>query len=63
MDLPSRFQIGESVTVNGINGRVIGVSFSFGKVAYSVEDKHGAIHSPVMSENVHPATHALRLVK
>lgn len=63
MQLPSRFQIGESVSVNGIAGKVIGVSFSFGKVAYSVEDRHGLIHSPVMSENVHPASSALRVVK
>lgn len=62
-ELPSRYQIGDKVSVHGRTSMVIGVYFSEDKVAYTVIDDRNGAQSTLLSEDVFPENSALRAVK
>ena len=62
-DLPSRYQIGDKVSVHGRAGEVIGVYFEGGQIAYTVWDDRSQTQAAFRSEDVFPEDSALRSVK
>lgn len=61
-ELPSRFQIGDSVSFFGRSAVVTCVHFEAAKVSYTVMDCRGIDHF-TPSEHVHPESAMLKAVK
>lgn len=59
--LPSRFQLGDEVRVQGVPGRVSAVTFTAGKVFYDVQAR-GQLIPRALSEHLSPGAPHLHVV-